>query len=189
MSNIPIPTAIQQALVEGKNIFDNAWFMWFQDVYKNIRSALSLKLGGVLGNINTTASSAGGAATDLIVYSLDKNTIKNDKDYIQILVSGTYAANANNKQIQFKFGSQTIFDTTALPINDGSWVFEASISRTSSSTQDIFVKAFYNDLANTQYTAGTQDFLTSFDIKCIGTGISDGDIAQKLLIVELTPFN
>lgn len=189
MARIPIPNSNQYAIEEEKNTFNNSWFMYFQDVYKAIRSSLSLNLGGVLSNINSSSPNSGTGATDMISYTLNKNTIQNNKDYIEIIVCGTYAANANNKRVQLVFGSQTIFDTTALSINNGVWIIEAKISRTSSNTQDIFVKAFYNSLATTAYIAGTQDFSTSFDIKCVGTGVATDDIIQKMQIIELTPFN
>jgi hypothetical protein len=189
MARIPIPNSEQPAIEEEKNIFNNAWFMYFQDIYKAIRSSLALYLGGILNNDNTSKANSGSEATDLISYTLNKNIIQNNKDYIEILMCGTYAANGNNKQIEILFGSQTIFDTTALAINGGAWIFEIKIIRTSSNTQDIFVKGFYNDLAITSYVAGTQDFLTFFDIKCIGTGIATDDIIQKLQIINLTPFN
>ena len=36
------------------------------------------------------------------------------------------------------------------------WIFDVEVVKTSESTQEIFVKAFYNDLSKTAYVAGTQ---------------------------------
>lgn len=188
MAQITIPNSNQEVITE-QNIFNNAWFIFFQAVYKAIRASLGLKLSGTLNSSASAQSNTGSGATDLISYTLSGNSMKNDLDCLEIRAWGSYAANANNKRIQLYFGSQVIFDTTALPINGGYWSLTAEITRTSATTQNILVTAFYNNLARITSTAGTQDLSSAVIIKSVATGVSTNDITQKVLTIKLTPYD
>lgn len=188
MTTALIPSSEQNATTE-KNTFDNVWFLFFQDLGDAVRGALGLKLSGTLFNSIQEASNSGSSPTDLISYDLQSKFLSNNQDMLEIKVSGTFAANANNKTVQLVFGSQTIFDTTAIAANDNSWSFTATILRTSQTTQTINVTGIFNDVAKTTTTAGTQDTTGNINIKCIGTGSTTNDVTQKFLIIALTPYN
>lgn len=188
-----IPNNSQEATDESGK-FTSVWFTYLQGIYKAIRADLPTKLSGVL-NINTApVSNIGGGTDDLITYLLPASMMKNNGDYLEIEGWGTLAANGNNKTITVNFGSQTIYTTAANAANDGTWSFHAKIVRLTPTTQEIMVQFLSNntDLQNDpQYpvfrTAGTQDLTTAITIKCTGTATSDGDIAQKLMIIKLSP--
>jgi len=163
------------------------WFDYFNSQYQYIRGDFNLRLGGVLTNSIERAGNVSSGATDLVDYIFEKNQLKNNGDILTFSFKGTYAANGNNKQLEIEFGSQTIFDTTALAINDGAWILDVEVIRTSASTQDIFVKAFYNDLAKTAYIAGTQS--DNITIKLTATGVATDDIELKSYIFNFNPID
>ena len=121
MTEVVIPTSEQKAITE-KDTFNYIWFLFFQNLTKAVRGNLALKLTGTLINSIETVSTSGGSG-DLISYDLQKNLLSSDQDALEIKVSGTFAANANNKQVQFYFGSQVIFDTGSIASNNNSWSF------------------------------------------------------------------
>lgn len=168
---------------------DPSWYLYANGLYEYVRGNRQLRLGGILINSIEEVSNSSSTATDLVDYTFEKNQLKTDKDVLIYKFKGTYAANANNKQIVLTFGSQTIFDTTALSINDGSWIFEVEITRTGSSTQNIFVKAFYNNLSKIEFTSGTQDFTDNIEIKLTATGVSSSDITLKEYCFNLNPID
>jgi hypothetical protein len=153
------------------------WFDYFNSQYQYIRGDFDLRLGGILTNSIERVGNTSSTATDLVDYIFEKNQLKNNGDILTFSFKGTYASNGNNKQLEIEFGSQTIFDTTALAINGGAWIFDVEVIRTSASTQDIFVKAFYNDLAKTAYIAGIQS--DNITIKLTATGVATDDIELK----------
>lgn len=168
--------------------FRQSWYLQFQNIVKAINGAIGLKLSGVISNSISSVSNSGSGATDLISYDFPKNTFINNQDLMEIEAWGTYAANANNKTVQLKFGSQTIFTTGAIAANNTSWSFKAKIIRTGNSSQEIITEAIYNGSALTTRTAGTQDSNEQITIKCVGTGSSNDDITQRALIIKLTPY-
>ena len=163
------------------------WFEYFNSQYQYIRGDFDLRLGGILANSIERVGNTSSTATDLVNYIFEKNQLKNNGDVLSFSFKGTYAANANNKKLVITFGSQTIFDTTALPINGGSWIFDVEVIRTSVSTQDIFVKAFYNDLSKTAYIAGIQS--DNITIKLIATGVATNNIELKNYVFNFNPID
>lgn len=179
MPNIALPHHTTE------NIKD--WFEYFNSQYQYIRGDFDLRLGGILTNSVERIGNTSSTATDLVNYIFEKNQLKNNGDVLSFSFKGIYAANGNNKKLIITFGSQTIFDTTALAINDGVWIFDVEVIRTSTSTQDIFVKAFYNDLAKTVYIAGTQS--DNIIIKLIATAVATNDIELKSYIFNFNPID
>lgn len=168
---------------------DDSWYLFLYSLFKATRCDFQLRLGGILENSIEVVSNSGSADTDLVDYTFEKRQLINDKDCLFYSFEGIYAANANNKKIVLTFGSQTIFDTTALAVNSGAWIFEVKVTRTGATSQDIFVKAFYNDLAKTAYISGTQDLSDNITIKLTATGISSGDIESKGFCFNLNPID
>lgn len=179
MPNIALPHYTTE------NIKD--WFEYFHSQYKYIRGDFDLRLGGILINSIERVANTSSTATNLVNYIFKKNQLKNNGDVLTFSFKGIYAANSNNKRLQISFGSQTIFDTTTLAINNGAWIFDVEVIRTSASTQDIFVKSFYNDLSKTAYVAGTQS--DNITIKLIATGVATNDIELKSYIFNFNPID
>lgn len=163
------------------------WFEYLNSQYQYIRADFDLRLGGIMVNSVDRVTNTGSGATDLVNYVFEKNQLKNNGDILTFSFKGTYAANGNNKRLQISFGSQTIFDTTALAINGGAWIFDVEVVRTSAGMQDIFVKSFYNDLSKTAYIAGVQS--DNITIKLVATGAITNDIELKSYFFNLNPID
>jgi len=182
-----------ETISDENSIISTPWFSFFQNLWRSTRASLDVRLGGVL-NINTSsASNSGTAETDLISYTLFKNSLTTDGDLIEIDAWGTYVSNGNNKTVALKFGSQTLITTGAVAANGGSWHISAKIIRTAAATQEILGEIISSNSSVTDSntrTAGTQDLATDLIIKCIGTsGTASSDITQYSLIVKLTPYD
>jgi len=182
-----------QAISDETFTISTSWFSFFQNLWRSTRAALDVRLGGVL-NINTfSISNSGTSETDLISYTLFKNSLTTNGDLIEIDAWGIFASNANNKTVVLKFGSQTILTTGAIAANGGSWHISAKIIRTAATTQEILGEIISSNStvsdSNTR-TAGTQDLATDLVIKCTGTSdTASTDITQYSLIVKLTPYD
>lgn len=170
-------------------ITDDSWYTFLYTLWEYCRCNYDLALGGTLDISSQSVQNSGSTDTDLVDYIFEKNQLKNDNDCLLYDFKGIYAANGNNKKLVLSFGSQTIFDTTALAVNNGAWIFEVEVVRTGVASQDIFVKAFYNDLAKTAFISGTQDLSDNIEIKLTATGVSTGDLELKKYCFNLNPIN
>lgn len=191
MPSPQIPQSDQDVL-ENNGFFTTSWFTYFQGIYKAIRSALKIKLSGVLNMNFSSASNTSTGETDLLNYTLQKDTLVNNGDLIEIEAWGIYAANANNKTVKLVFGSQTILTTGAIAANDGTWSIKGKIIRKTVSTQEIVAEILSSNSSvadSATRTAGTQDLTTDIIIKCTGTGGATNDITEYALAIKLTPYD
>jgi hypothetical protein len=186
---VAIPSA-SETITSETFFTTTSWFSFFQNVWRAIRGDLGLSLGGMLSVNTTSASNSLAAETDLIIYSLPKNTLTNNNDVLEIDAWGVYAANANNKTVKLYFGSQTLLTTGAIAANDGTWSLRAKIIRKTSTTQEIVSEILSSNGSvsdSATRTAGTQDLTTALTIRCTGQGTSSSDITQYALKINLTP--
>ena len=182
MPNITIPNP-------NVLLTDNSWYTYEYGLYQFVRANRQLRLGGILINSIQQESNNGSSPTNIVDYIFQPNQLKTNNDVLNYSFKGTYTANSNNKQIVLTFGSQTIFDTTALAVNGGAWIFEVEVTRTAAATQNIFVKAFYDNLSKTAFIAGTQDSSDNIEIKLTATGVSNGDITLQGYCFTLNPVD
>jgi len=150
-------------------------------------SALVATTGGTIGTNTTTVGNVGAAETDLLIFNLIANTLNENNNYIEILGFGTLAANANNKRIRLNIGTTTIYDTTALAMNNGSWKIHATIIRTAANAQKCIVEVSSSNALLTNsvaYLVSAEDFTTGFNISFTGTAVADNDIVQEGLIIK-----
>jgi len=169
-------------------ILTTSWFTYFQDIWQAIRGGLGISIGGTISTNTTLAANSGSGETTMMSYTV--TPMKNNGDDISIKAWGIYAANANNKTISLKFGSQTILTTGAIAANDGSWQIEATIIRTAAATQEIIATIISSNtgvVESATRTAGTQTLTASNDLIITGQGTSSSDIIQYALVVKLTP--
>jgi len=68
---------------------------------------------------------------------LGADTLGVDGDILKVRAWGKYAANANTKQVRFKFGAYT-FDGTLHSVNNRTFDVEIAIHRLTSATQQVF---------------------------------------------------
>lgn len=97
-------------------------------------------------------SNSGGTGVILSSATLEYNTLNTNGQSIRISAAGTTAANANNKNILIYLGTTLLFETGDQPINDGEWVLEAEIIRTSGISQYVWVKWFCTDTLTEKVT-------------------------------------
>ncbi|MEB3150914.1 MAG: hypothetical protein VKL60_18090 [Sphaerospermopsis sp.] len=185
MTQTSIPNSNQ--IATKNNFFTNAWFIYFQGIYKAIRAKFQLNLSGILSVDTDSVSNSNAGETDLITYDLAGKTLANDGDILTIQASGIFAVNGNNKTLKLKFGSQTIVNTGAVAANGTNWEINATIIRKSPTTQEISTRIISNNSASVTRTAGTQNLTAAITIKCTGLGSSSDDITQEALVIGLTP--
>lgn len=148
---------------------------------------------GVVLKVNTTAvGNVGAGEDDLITYSVPASTLGTNGNYLEFEVFGTFAANANSKQVKVKYGATTLLASSAQTQNGGTWSISGKIVRTGAATQIASVNSSY-DAANfqnlTNYTTPAETLSGAITLKCTGEAVADNDIIQKGLVVRWMPGN
>jgi hypothetical protein len=163
-----------------------AWYTYFNNQHKKTLGEFNAYLGGVISNDYTIVGSVG-AGSDLMSYTLSKNSLKTKGDFIEIDAFGTFAANANNKTVTLTFGSTDIFSIAGTAINSGSWNLKARIIKTGDATQEIIVDGNGTNavLIKTVYTSGAEDFTSDLVIKVSATGTANDDVTQNSLTIKI----
>jgi hypothetical protein len=171
-------------------VFNKVWFRFLEEINSKTRIDQNIRLGGQLNIDTTSTSNTETGQSDLISYTLSKNTLINNGDMLEIEAWGIYAPNANNKTITLKFGSQTILDTGAIAVNSGSWRIKAKIIRATATTQEIIAEIISSNASvpdSVTRTAGSQTLSDDIIIKCTATGGASNDVTQYALLINLTP--
>lgn len=157
------------------------------DVYISSGSQNSAIVSGTLSRDFLSHHSVGVVETNLSSYSILANTMVNNGDYIEIIGFGSFASNANNKQIKLILGSTLIYDTTALAVNGGAWKITAIISRISSIQQKCIIEISSKTslLTNSAtYITASENLAADLIVKFTGTGVNDSDIIQEGMIIK-----
>lgn len=184
----PIPSSREPVLEDV--LFNRSWFSYLEGIFKAIRGATDIKLGGLLNVDTDSISNVSTTLTDLISYTLDGDSLTTNGDVLQIEASGIVASNANNKTITLNFGSQEILTTGSVVANDGSWNIKATIILTGVNSQEIMATIISNNTNITDSatrTIGSQTIANDIIIKCTGTGGASDDIIQHSLLINLYP--
>ena len=184
-----IPPQARETVLNGEN-FSKSWTRFFDELQRRIGGGLSYSLGGQLTNSTTSVGNVGSGADNLITFTLEKNTLLNAGDSLEITAYGTQAANANNKTIKLLLGSTELFSTGAVASNNKDWELTCRITRTGAATQKC-ITSFNGDTVLVTQTAdhvsGTEDFTTALTIKCTGEATANNDIVQQGLIIKFFP--
>lgn len=170
--------------------FSKPWFRFFDLITNRVGLGNSYSLGGRLTTDTTSVGNVGSGADDLITFALEKNTLLNTGDALEITAYGTQAANANNKTIKLLLGSTELFSTGAVASNDKDWELTCRITRTGVATQKCTTSFNGDTVLVTQtanFVSGTENFATALTIKCTGEATSDNDIVQQGLIIKFFP--
>lgn len=170
--------------------FTKPWFRFFNLITNRIGLGNSYSLGGTLTTNTISVGNVGSGADDLIAFTLEKNTLLNTGDVLEITAYGTQAANANNKTIKLLLGSTELLSTGAVASSDKDWELTCRITRTGAATQKC-ITSFSGDTALVtqiaDFVSGTEDFTTALTIKCTGEATTTNDIVQQGLIIKLFP--
>jgi hypothetical protein len=150
-------------------------------------STIVATAGGTINTNTNTAGNIGASETNLLIYDLLANTLNTDKNYIEIVGFGTFAANANNKQLKLKFGGTTLYDSGSLALNGGAWKISATIIRVSATSQKCIAEVSSGNalLPNKSfYTSASEDLDSTLTITFTGKGIVDNDVVQEGMIIK-----
>jgi hypothetical protein len=153
-------------------------------------SGIIAKVGGVINTDSTTVGNVGTGEDTLYTYSVLAATLSVNKDSIKGFVAGSFAANANNKNIRVKYGGTTIFATGAVAFNAGSWRIDFFIVRTGATTQKC-IAAFTSsnttlDETCTYSTAG-ETLSGAVTLTVTGEATSNNDIVGEIFRLEFMP--
>lgn len=150
------------------------------------------RVGGTI-DINTTAvGNVGGGEDDLITFSVPANSMATNGDSVYFEMAGTYAANGNTKRVRVKYGATTLFDTTALAINNGKWTCRGRIVRTGATAQNYYGEFTTNNTLQVSTSfEGTAAETLSGGVTLKATGESGGsatdDVRQTNNFVRYEP--
>lgn len=139
---------------------------------------------------DTTVGNIGTGVDDLMSISIAAGLLTSNGDQLEVHAAGSYANNANNKEVKLLLGTTALVATGAAAQQNGDWQVRATIMRTAAATQRVI--ATHNTGASTgvtkiTYTAGTEDFTTALTLKLTGEATTTDDITCKMLIVRIIP--
>jgi len=164
----------------------------------NGAGSITISLANTLYSDSVDVGNVGGGVDTLKTYSLAGGTLSSNGQRVKITAWGTFAANANPKDLRMVFGGTAILDTTALVFGVASvkdWRIEATVMRTGATSQEAFTIFTSNDLS---VLATTMDFTEPAETLSGAVGISctgedsggvplDDSIVQEGMIVEILP--
>lgn len=150
-------------------------------------STAGVLLGGTLKIDMTAVGNVGTGEDNLISYAMPAKVLGHNLESLEITAFGTVAANANNKRIKLKFGTTTLYDTTAVAANAGSWEITSKITRTASAVEKCITKIVSSNsliLDNSNYVLASENTDNNLNIFCTGEATTNNDIVQEGLIIR-----
>lgn len=160
----------------GHNVYGN----YFSSSTSN--TATDTLINGYLYRGVTAVGNALTGEDTLMTYAMGASRMRENGDVVEIEAWGTYAANANNKTVKLHFGTDVVFTTGALAINDDCWHIKSTVLRTGATTQDVITTFTTGDallVSLSTRTAATQTLSGAVTIKCTGEATANDDISQK----------
>ena len=118
-----------------------------------------------------------GTEETLWTYSLPANTLDENDDSLEILVAGTFAADADAKTIDLTFGSTDIGAVTTT--TQTSFRINATLVRTGVGSQKAITETGRPDLGIT-YATSTEDETGAITIALTGDGTNASDIVYEM---------
>lgn len=163
-----------------------------ENTFANISKVFAFTKKGAyqLTSSTTPVGNVGAGEDTLITYTVQPSILAKDGYNIGIKAWGTFAANANSKRLRLYFGSTVLYDTTALVVNNGTWVIESTVVRTGAATQQAisFIISSNTTVVNSvTYIVPTVTLSATIVIKCTGLGVADNDIVQNGLLIKVFP--
>lgn len=126
---------------------------------------------------NGPVGNTGSTETTLFSKTVETGTLNLNSSILDVTISGTTAANANNKRLKLYFGSSTVFDSGTTTLNNKSWVLRAQVIRNGGAAQIVFGQMTI-DGSNPIVSVGTttEDLTQNATLYVTGTGVSSADI-------------
>lgn len=125
---------------------------------------------------------------DLWAYTLDAAKYLAGNGYgIRITASGTFASNANTKQIRFQFGATNLLANFSASSNGATWMLRVTILRTSVTAQSAMGEQFATDTNGRQgvTTFPAENLALPVSIRLTGEATATNDIVKRALMVEV----
>ena len=155
-------------------------------------------VGGTLKVDTTTTGNVGAGEDTLITYTIPASQLGANGFYLEFDVWGSFAANANTKELKVYFGSTVIGDSTAAVFNGIAWRAHGKVVRKSSTTQTATCEMTVGGTllgatttTITQTTAPTETLTSTVVFKCTGadTGVTpvDNSIVQEAMVLKTSP--
>jgi len=148
------------------------------------------RVGGTIHEDFTPVSNSGTGETDLQTYSVPANTLGTDNDYLEVEAFGEFTAPTGNATVKMKFGSTTIFDTSALAFTSGAWRLRARIVR-GGATSQLTITSFDGDTAlvtvTAQVAAPAETLSGAVTLKCTGQSGASSEVTQEGFIIKWQP--
>jgi len=166
----------------ASNLYQYNYFMWERTGgYKS-----TIPISYIVTDKKSNFSS--GSENELMNYKLPNDSITN---ILEIIAFGTFASNANNKQIKVYFGSLLIFDTGSLAINGGSWEFNSNIvkikeTNVSQKISSTMITSNSLLVAKSNYVLSSQDLSDDVILKFTAIGGAANDVVQECLVVQFS---
>lgn len=134
------------------------------------------------------AGNVGAVEVDLIAYDIPANLLALNGYNIEVEAWGTFAANANNKQLRMYFGSALICDTGLVAVNDGTWWIRSVIVRTGAATQQAITSIICSNITvvnSVSYVVPTELLSAIISLRCTAEAPVDDDVIQNSLLVKV----
>lgn len=146
-----------------------------------------LNLGGIVYQDYTARTTTGTSIETLTSISIPANTVNGKGRGLKVTIWGTTAATANNKTVDIKLGSTTVYTTGAVAANAKTWKLTCYIHRTTgAAVGQVYGDGLFNDaVVLTQWAAITEDFSTALTLAIRATdGTASGGTLLKGFQVE-----
>lgn len=146
-----------------------------------------LKLGGIVYADYTARTTTGTSIETLTSKSIPANTLNQAGRGLKVTVWGTTAATANNKTVDIKLGSTTLYTTGAVAANAKTWKLVCYIHRTTgAAVGQTYGDGLFNDaVVITQWAGITEDFSTALTLAIRATdGTAAGGTLMKGWTIE-----
>jgi hypothetical protein len=153
------------------------------DTLKVAFSKLQYQMPKTLYTNVTDVTLVDATPNDFYSYTLPDNTLSSDNQRLELLYSGSNAANTNGKTIQFYFGGTSYITITNSSTTSLNWFLNITIVRASSSTLRIAFNGSWYTFGNGNTWGTGINFATTNVIKLVAQGAASSDIIGKLCTI------
>ena len=137
-------------------------------------------------------------------FNLPAGSLATNGDYVEVIYSGTFAANDNNKRIVINFGGAVVDDSSLQDQDAGSWEYRLTYVRLSATSVRFITRAVWGILAtdSTPTLSGNGRTFTNTSTITVsdlsanamtmlvqGEATSNDDIVQSMSIIRVTQIN
>lgn len=152
-----------------------------------VKQGGTTSLLGAMATLNSQVTTVGNTTTTettLHTVSTASSTWNGNGESVEVIAAGSFAANANGKQLKLKLGAVTLFDSGSLAINGGSWKITSRIFRVSTTTGKVITTLTTSNGSPTILTSyvsfSSFNFLTTNSLLVTGQATATNDIVGEL---------